>query len=650
MITLRGWWLLFLLGVMLVFGILSETPSLALISLTVLCWFLWSLLLFVVRLRLLGGQLYVVRQLYDDQGPMPSLWADRTYRVRTQLRSHSPFPSPFVRVTDRVPYGSERASGDIHANGSVQEGRPLEVSYMLYCPAAGRLRFEGLQVQVADLQGMFYRNLFIRDVEYYRVLPPFVDIKGQVPAVKRHNILPTMGHHRYRRAGSGSELLDLRDYIPGDPPKTIAWKVSARRDKLITKVFESEVPIRCTFFVDTSHSVRIGPIGDNALARLVEITAALTQASAGQRDLPGLCLFDQDRVRTYLKPARHSRHVIHVLNVLADVAGLAPTAEKVNPDKLLSLGYGLAEEVYPEALMQDVNHFPWWLTLFARDRSRKRSFPLFLLVSGAIALVIMFLFVRAFFPRLIYSFAPVSANLLILLILMFIGLIVLQRGLWNAITSFFARRGRHYRWRKKLAALLSVRFGLMPQGLGELLEDDGQFVKHLQRFLAEHQVPYALPLYSAKGEYLHTAPGKVDVLARALVGAVARGKDNELFVLLVDLLETEPLDAVLRAVKVALARHHQVIVLCPWPPGLPVPSREPAAEPEPLDLSGLDTGAGLKKFIERQTIARLHRAYFKVRRAFGRMGVMVHCAADQDSVKLILDRIKLMRSQLQGVR
>src|SRR5439155_22878703 len=118
----------------------------------------------------------------------------------------------------------------------------------------------------------------------------------------------------------------LRDYLPGDPPKTIAWKVSARRDRLITKEFESEVPVRCTLFVDISHSVRVGPPpltlpsppaeggegrmsltlppppaeggegrvrGRNALASLVEISAAVAQANAGVRDLTGIGLFDE---------------------------------------------------------------------------------------------------------------------------------------------------------------------------------------------------------------------------------------------------------------------------------------------------------------------------------------------------------------------
>src|SRR5262249_18261381 len=156
------------------------------------------------------------------------------------------------------------------------------------------IRFEGVGVHIADVQGLFYHNVFVPNVRQYRVLPALADARGRIPAAKRDNILPLLGHHRHARPGSGSELLDLRDYLPGDPPKTIAWKVSARRDRLMTKEFESEVPIRCTLLVDTSDAVRVGLPGRNALARLVEIAAAVAQATAAARDLTGVCLCSED--------------------------------------------------------------------------------------------------------------------------------------------------------------------------------------------------------------------------------------------------------------------------------------------------------------------------------------------------------------------
>src|SRR5260370_30714667 len=104
--------------------------------------------------------------------------------------------------------------------------------------------------------------------------------------------------------------------MPGGQAKASAWKVLGRRDKLITKEFESEVPVRCTLFVDPSNAVRLGPPGKNALCRLVEIAAVIAQANTGNRDLTGLCLFDEQTTKT-TTPARTPRHLASVINQLA---------------------------------------------------------------------------------------------------------------------------------------------------------------------------------------------------------------------------------------------------------------------------------------------------------------------------------------------
>src|SRR5262249_22937076 len=130
------------------------------------------------------------------------------------------------------------------------------------------------------------------------------------------------------------------------------------------------------------------------------------------------------------------------------------------------------------------------------------------------------------------------------------------------------------RWRKQLAAILALKHNLGPGGTALLLEDDERFVLEAQRFLHEHQVPFEQPLYGPRGEYLFAAPAKVGVLAGALQQAVGKGRDNELFVLMTDLLETaDHIEPVLASVKMAMARHHHVMVVCPWPHGVPPPGR-----------------------------------------------------------------------------
>jgi hypothetical protein len=317
---------------------------------------------------------------------------------------------------------------------------------------------------------------------------------------------------------------------------------------------------------------------------------------------------------------------VQLLNLLADAAGLPPSTAEVPVRALLPVAYSFAQETYPELLDDDVNAFPLWLPWLSpqpaytlrRPPLRARS----LLHRPGLWLRLL---LRRFRLRLRQTF-------------------------WARLSG---RERRWYRWRKQLAALLSVRYGLAPGGLAVLLEDDERFVLYLQRFLAEHHIPYALPLYDPQGHYLFAAPGKVEVLARALLHAVARGRDNELFVLLADLLEIgEHLGPLLRAVKVALARHHAVVVVCPWPPGLPLPSAdggdgEGLAAPTPR---GKGKAAATAELVTRATLLRFHRAYHEVRRTFGRLAVPVVCARAEDSVRLILDRLERLRGQRRGVR
>ena len=131
-------------------------------------------------------------------------------------------------------------------------------------------------------------------------------------------------------------------------------------------------------------------------------------------------------------------------------------------------------------------------------------------------------------------------------------------------------------------------------------------------------------------------------MGRALTRSVSRGHDNELFVLLVDLMELEnQLTPLLKAVRVARARHHHVMVVCPWPTGAARPSHSaPSAPPVDADASEL---------VRYATNLRSERAWQTIRRAFGRLGVPVLRAAKGETARLILHRLDQLRA-MQGAR
>jgi uncharacterized protein (DUF58 family) len=660
MLTSRAWWFLLTVGLVLFLGILGGFQVLILVGLTLWLWFGAEWLLFAVRARSLV-RVTIEREVRDDRGAVTTLWVGHTFEVRVKVRLSGLLSLAHVALADLVPFGVEYVEGDTSVEGALSRRSPLEFRYRIRCPAPGLARFEGGRVQLADLQGFFQHTAFARGVVVLRVLPALVDGEGRTASAKRHNQLPPPGIHRLRRPGSGSELLDLRDYLPGDPPRTIAWKVSARRDRLITKEFESEVPVRCTLFVDTSNSVRVPSVGGRALTRLLDVSAGVLQASHAIRDLTGLCLFDEHGV-TAVRPDRTGSHLTQMLQMLADAAALGPKAARVDPGRLAELANAFAEQVYPELMRPRVNALTFWFHRVAsapgRQR-RRRTFleylhhvrePLLFLTWGMPLFIIGAVVLNA--PQVSQWFPAAAQPVLpyVFWLTVFLWLLVSTLLPWAFLLDSMAgvRIRRRKRWRKRLAALLSVRYGLLPGGLATLLEDDDQFVLLLQRFLAEHQVPYSVPLYDNTGRYLFAAPEKIGVLSSALLRAVGKGHDNELFVLMVDLLELDDhLDPLLKAVRVAVSRHHQVILVCPWPPGLPPPGGVDKGLQESV-LSAEGRGAALRGLVRRTTAARFRRAYQRVRRAFTRMGVSVVCAASDEPVPLILNRLDRLRAVGRG--
>ncbi len=207
---------------------------------------------------------------------------------------------------------------------------------------------------------------------------------------------------------------------------------------------------------------------------------------------------------------------------------------------------------------------------------------------------------------------------------------------------FLPELRRDFRRRKQLASLLTLRHRLPPGALATLLEDEESYVLHLQRFLAEHRIPYAPSLLESLGISTFASRRKVQILAEALLRAVSRGHDNELFVLLVHLLEVpEHLGPLLRAVRVALSRHHRVMVICPWPeevaPGSGSAPLSTLGAPGRIAQSAAD---GMDSAEE-----RWQQAFQQVRRAFARLGILTVPARGGDPARLILERLDRLRMQ-----
>jgi uncharacterized protein (DUF58 family) len=377
------------------------------------------------------------------------------------------------------------------------------------------------------------------------------------------------------------------------------------------------------------------------VARAAEVAAAVTQAAGANRDLVGLTIFDE-ATADVTAPARSRVHVVQLLRKLGEAAARLPDPGHTDPDLLARYAHPVAQQLYPDLTAREVNSLPFGLYWRPIADSRLLWLVLALLILPA------FLLRREgieFLARTVNTFSGADWDwfgklaLALAIVLVFpvtAGIVWFVHGVRGLLPPRSVRTAR----RKQLAALYAALDASGPAALERHLNDDDSFAARTTRFLLDHRVRLPLVLYDPDGRYRFRSERKVEVLADAMIRSVSRARDNELYVVMADLTEVaDDLRPLVRAAQVARARHHQVLVIAPWPADVPPPpdpraAREKGGATKPLKLGGL---------VRSVLVARYHRRYAEVRSALAKAGATVVRVDDGDPVRLVLDRLERLR-------
>jgi uncharacterized protein (DUF58 family) len=173
------------------------------------------------------------------------------------------------------------------------------------------------------------------------------------------------GLHKSPYHGFSVEFAEHRQYMPGDPIKSIDWKVYAKSDRFYVKEFEEETNLRAYIILDTSRSMTYRSEG-SPMSKLdygVNLAAALTYLMLGQQDAVGLLLF-AEKITKYVAPRSVRSHLRTIFSELSgirpgqgtDVSGcLHQLAERVRKRGLVILISDLMDD--PEKTIAGLKHF-----------------------------------------------------------------------------------------------------------------------------------------------------------------------------------------------------------------------------------------------------------------------------------------------------
>ena len=135
------------------------------------------------------------------------------------------------------------------------------------------------------------------------------------------------GLHQSPFRGSSLDFAHHREYVPGDEPRNLDWKIFARTDRYFVKQFQEETNLKAYIFLDSSASMGYASQGISKLQYAIYLASALAYLIIRQKDSVGLALFDE-RLKDYIPPRSCLSHLSVIFRILENTSASKSTRIK----------------------------------------------------------------------------------------------------------------------------------------------------------------------------------------------------------------------------------------------------------------------------------------------------------------------------------
>jgi uncharacterized protein (DUF58 family) len=230
-----------------------------------------------------------------------------------EIRVESSFPFPVkVNVIDEVPFVFQRRDINFATRLKALEGK--SIIYQLRPTKRGVYGFGKIRVFTSSPIGLIQRRFTCGTMWDVKVYPSYL-MFNQYELMAISNNLTEYGIKKIRRVGNNTEFEQIKDYVSGDDYRTINWKATARRNKLMVNVYTDEKSQQVLNVIDKGRVMQQAFNGMTLLDYAINASLVLSYIAMHKEDKAGVITFER-QFDTFVRPERSNSHMQKILDNL----------------------------------------------------------------------------------------------------------------------------------------------------------------------------------------------------------------------------------------------------------------------------------------------------------------------------------------------
>lgn len=196
----------------------------------------------------------------------------------------------------------------------LNENETKQFTYQLVPKKRGEYGFGALNVFVSSVLFLCERRFVFDNGKIVPVYPSFIQMR-QYELLAIHHKLSMIGVKRVRRIGNSREFDQIREYVRGDDVRTVNWKATSRKNRLMVNTYQDERSQQVISIIDMGRSMKMPFQGMTLLDYAINASLVISNIAWMKHDKPGLITFS-DKVTGVVKPERRGTQMMRIMDSL----------------------------------------------------------------------------------------------------------------------------------------------------------------------------------------------------------------------------------------------------------------------------------------------------------------------------------------------